>query len=63
MLVSVDPAVLEQLARTGTLVLLGEENVFLATPQLGRSVNQAAAVAYAWLAQTPAAVAAKRAQD
>jgi SulP family sulfate permease len=55
MLVSVDPAVQEQLARTGTLALIGEENVFPATPQLGRSVNQAAAVAYAWLGQTPAA--------
>lgn len=58
MLVSVDPAVYEQLARTGTLALIGEENVFLATPQLGRSVNQAAAAAYAWLGQTPHSTAA-----
>lgn len=58
MLVSVDPAVYEQLARTGTLALIGEENVFLATPQLGRSVNQAAAAAYAWLGQTPLSTAA-----
>lgn len=52
MLVGVDAAVYEQLVRTKTLALLGEENVFLATPQLGRSVNQAAATAYAWLGLT-----------
>jgi SulP family sulfate permease len=54
MLVGVDAAVYEQLARTGTLALIGEENVFLATPQMGASVNRAAAAAYAWLGQTPA---------
>ena len=35
MLVGVDPAVRDQLAKTGVLKLIGEENVFLATPQLG----------------------------
>jgi SulP family sulfate permease len=54
MLVGVDPAVHEQLARTGTLTVLGAENVFLATPQLGNSVNRAVAAAQAWLEQTPA---------
>lgn len=55
MLVGVDPAVYEQLARTGVLAQLGPENVFLATPQLGTAVNQAAAAAYAWLGQAPTA--------
>jgi hypothetical protein len=36
------------------LKLIGEENVFLATPQLGEAMNQATAAAYAWLGQSPA---------
>ena len=47
MLVGVDPRVLDQLARTGLLQRIGAENVFLATPQVGEAMNQAAA--YAWL--------------
>lgn len=54
MLVGVDPAVYEQLARTGTLAVIGAENVFLAQPQLGQSVNQAIVAAQAWLGQTKA---------
>jgi hypothetical protein len=53
MLVGVDPAARDQLERTGTLRIIGEENVFLATEQLGASVNQAAAAARAWLGETP----------
>jgi SulP family sulfate permease len=53
MLVGVDPAVHKQLAKTGLLSLIGEENVFLATPQLGGAMNQAAIAAYAWLGQPP----------
>jgi sulfate permease, SulP family len=49
MLVGVDPAVREQLAKTGVLEILGEENVFVATPQLGVALNRAVAAAYAWL--------------
>jgi SulP family sulfate permease len=49
MLVGVDPAVRDQLVKTGMLRLIGEENVFMATPQLGGAMNQAAAAAYAWL--------------
>ena len=52
MLVGVDPAVRDQLAKTGVLQLIGEENVFLATPQLGGAMNQAVAVAQAWLEKT-----------
>jgi SulP family sulfate permease len=54
MLAGVDPAVRDQLAKTGVLKVIGEENVFLATPQLGAAMNQAAAAAYAWLGQSPA---------
>ncbi len=54
MLVGVDPAVRDQLAKTGVLKLIGEENVFLATPQIGAALNQAVAAASAWLGQTPA---------
>ncbi len=58
MLVGVEPAVRKQLAKTGLLDLIGEENVFLATPRLGEAMNQAAAAAYAWLGQQPAKTAA-----
>jgi sulfate permease, SulP family len=53
MLVGVDPAVRDQLARTGALKVIGEENIFLATPQLGAALNQAIAVATDWLGQRP----------
>ena len=49
MLVGVDPIVRDQLAKTGVLQVLGEENVFVATPQLGAALNQAVAAANAWL--------------
>jgi sulfate permease, SulP family len=55
MLVGVDPAVRDQLAKTGVLELIGEENVFVATPQLGAALNQAVAAATAWLARSAAA--------
>ena len=49
MLVGVDPDVRDQLAKTGILKVIGDENVFLATPQLGTALNQAVAAARAWL--------------
>jgi len=54
MLAGIDPAAREQLARTGALQVIGAENVFVATEQLGASVNEAATAARAWLAQAPA---------
>ncbi len=54
MLVGLDPALRAQLAKTGVLKVIGEENVFLATPQLGEALNQAVAAANAWLEQSPA---------
>ena len=51
MLVGVDPLVRAQLAKTGVLGLIGDENVFLATPQLGAGLNQAVAAANAWLGE------------
>jgi len=53
MLVGVDPLVRDQLAKTGVLKLIGEENVFVATPQLGAALNQAVAAANTWLGQAP----------
>ena len=55
MLVGVDPLVRDQLARNGVLGLIGEDNVFVATPQLGEALNAAVAVADAWLARSPGA--------
>ena len=49
MMVGVDAVVREQLAKTGLLQLIGEENVFVATPQLGEALNQAVAAAHTWL--------------
>lgn len=51
MLVGVDPLVRDQLAKTGVLALIGDENVFVATPQLGEALNRAVAAAHAWLGQ------------
>ncbi len=51
MLVGIDPAVYDQLARTGVLDLIGKENIFFATPQLGEAMNQAVTAAHAWLEQ------------
>jgi SulP family sulfate permease len=53
MLVGVDPLVRDQLAKTGMLKLIGDENVFVATPQIGAALNQAVAAASAWLASWP----------
>jgi SulP family sulfate permease len=54
LLVGVDAAVLNQLERTGLLAIIGEENVFLATPQLGEALNAAIDAANAWLDKTDA---------
>jgi sulfate permease, SulP family len=51
MLVGLDPLVRDQLAKTGVLALIGDENVFLATPKLGEALNRAVAAASAWLGQ------------
>ena len=53
MLVGLDPAVHEQLAKTGVLGLIGEENIFLATPEIGAALNQAVAAAKTWLDRKP----------
>lgn len=49
MLVGVEPKLNEQLARTGLLKSIGQENVFLAAPQIGVAINRATAAAYTWL--------------
>ena len=51
MLVGLDSSVHDQLAKTGVLKLIGEENVFLATPQIGAALNQAVSAAKTWLGQ------------
>ena len=53
MLVGVDTVMLDLLTKTGLLQLIGAENVFLATPQLGEAMNQAIAAANSWLDQAP----------
>jgi SulP family sulfate permease len=53
MLVGIDATERDQLTKTGLLTLIGAENVFLATPQLGEAMNQAVEAAHAWLGQQP----------
>ncbi|WP_421996366.1 SulP family inorganic anion transporter [Reyranella sp.] len=55
MLIGVDPSVLAQLARTGVLKAIGEDNVYLATPQIGEALNRAIADATAWIGLPKAA--------
>jgi SulP family sulfate permease len=55
MLIGLDEAARDQLAKTKVLPIIGEENVFLATPQLGEAMNQAIDAAHAWLAAHPPA--------
>jgi sulfate permease, SulP family len=52
MLVGVDTDVRAQLAKTGLLRVIGEENVFAATPQLGEALNLAVAAAKAWIGES-----------
>jgi SulP family sulfate permease len=59
MLVGVDAVIRDQLTKTGVLKLIGEENVFVATPQIGEALNQAVAAANAWLGQPPDATPGK----
>jgi sulfate permease, SulP family len=49
MLVGVDAAAYDLFARTGLLQLIGEDNIFRATPQLGEAMNAAIASAGSWL--------------
>lgn len=51
MLVGVDALLRDQLAKTGVLDVIGAQNVFLATPQVGEAMNQAIERAHAWLGQ------------
>lgn len=53
MLVGVDPLVRDQLVKTKVIELIGHENVFMATPQLGAGLNVAVDAANKWLAQQP----------
>jgi sulfate permease, SulP family len=53
MLIGIDQAARDQLAKTKVLQIIGEDNVFLATPQLGEAMNQAIEAAHAWLASQP----------
>lgn len=55
MLVGVDPAVRSQLAKTGVLKTIGEDNVFVASEQLGEALNRAIAAAHAKLGNAAAA--------
>jgi SulP family sulfate permease len=49
MIVGIEQDVYEQFRRTGFLEALGEENVFLATPQFGEAMNLALDEAKRWL--------------
>jgi SulP family sulfate permease len=55
MLIGVGPEMHTQLVKTGTLKLIGEANVFKATPQIGTAMNLAVTAANTWLNQAPRA--------
>jgi hypothetical protein len=55
MLAGVSPGLREQLRRTGMVSLIGEENIFIATPTLGGAGNAALRAATDWLAEAAAA--------
>jgi SulP family sulfate permease len=55
LLAGVDPAVKKQMAKTGHLARIREENVFIAGEILGESTEAAFAAGEAWLKTTPAA--------
>ena len=50
-LTGISTEVQDQLLRTKALDKIGEENIFLATPQLGQALNQALRAARSWLEQ------------
>lgn len=50
-LVGVDALLRDQLAKTGVLDVIGAQNVFLATPQVGEAMNHAIDRAHVWLNQ------------
>jgi sulfate permease, SulP family len=54
MLSGIDPGLLDQLRRTGTLDLVGQDNVFVAQKQFFASTGEAREAAEAWLAPGPA---------
>ncbi len=54
-LTGISTGVQEQLTRTRALHMIGKENIFLATPQLGQALNEALRTARAWLEKEPAA--------
>jgi SulP family sulfate permease len=54
LLAGVEQRARDQLARTGLLGIIGEENVFPPTEQLGAAVNSAVAAGHAWLAKAKA---------
>jgi SulP family sulfate permease len=49
MLAGVGPELRDQLARTGTMTLIGEENLFMEEAQLGAAMNNALAAARSWM--------------
>lgn len=49
MLVAVDAPMYEQLARTGLLKAIGEQNVYRTTPRIGEALNDAMTAARKWI--------------
>ncbi len=54
MLVAVDEQVYDQLARTGLLKTIGEQNVYRTTPRIGEALNDAMTAAQIWINQRTA---------
>jgi SulP family sulfate permease len=54
MLAGVDPYVLDQIERTGSIKLIGRENIFLADDRIGQALRDAIDAADLWIATQPA---------
>ena len=50
MLTGLDPNVRNQIERTGVIRVIGRENVFMATEELGRALLDTVAAAETWIA-------------
>jgi SulP family sulfate permease len=62
-LTGISPEVQDQLLRTRAIKKIGEDNIFLATPQLGQALNQALRSARAWLELDPNKKGASESRD
>ena len=55
MLTGISPTVRDQIDRTGTVKVIGRENIYMATDEIGRALLDTMDAAEAWIAEQEAA--------